>query len=1187
MVDGPVTLRHEVPKPASELSRYVAALHDVTLELQSATTTDELCRMAVELGRKRLGFDRLGIWFPDGPDAMRGSFGTDEKGRTRDERKVRLRVMRDGIVRRLQDGKLRSLMVRESLLLNHRRKPVGQGTRYAAALWSGARLVGVITADNLLTGQPVTAWRCQLLELLAGRLSILIERLRAQRELHDSEERFRIALNSSAITVATVDRNFRYTWVYNTRHGFKPEQVIGKRPDELIAPEDAKELMVALRKVFKSKAPVRREIAGRSNGVPWNYDLTAEPLRNGKGRVIGITLSLFDLSERKKMEEALRQSEERYRMLVEGSPDAVTVHREGVFLFLNPAALKLYGAASADDLLGHLVLDRVHPEDRALIAARIRQASAGLPTSLREQRVVTMDGKVVVVEASSAPIIFQGQKATQVVIRDITKRKQIEEELLDKTRILDALMDFAPVGIAVADGPEATISAMSNYGKKLYGGPAEGLNMDDIRSSNRFFERDRVTPLALDKFPLMRAIANGETVTNDVIYLKGTREKQLIPFLCNAGPIRDYSANIVGGIVIWRDIAEQMRMQESLEESEARFRSLIENGTDIITILDEQGCVTYESPSFERILGTPVAAMLGRSIFSIVHPDDLARAQQALGEFVARPDTIRRIEVRARHRDGSWREFAVVGRNLLSDPAVRGIVLSSRDITDSKKNEAEIRLHSQMLSAMSEGVVMTRASDGTIQYTNPKFAEMFGYGPGELIGRHVSVLNAPGPDSPEDLAKKIISEVATSGSWKGTICNVRKDGSTFWTQANVVKITHPVHGEVWLAAQTDITALKEVEQALRTSEEQFRAIFEQSAVGVALMDTNTGRFLNVNQRMCEIAKSTREEILTTTFQDITHPDDLQYCLDHLAKLKSGLCRTYSIEKRNLYADGQITWVNLTVAPMWAPGEVPTRHVSVVEDITERKRTEELLRIARNQLELRVKERTAELEDANRQLHKLVAELAVAEERERRRISDGIHDDVSQTLIASKIELTRLYDGAKEGDIAAIGSAVEAHIDRVISRLRTLTFELVSPVLRQFGLAAAVEELCEKTEQEFDLAVSFENDPHPKPLAPEVEMILYRAASELLHNIIKHARAQKVRVALTRTGDTLQLTVEDDGVGFDNTRPPEGFTPGGGYGLFTIRERLQHLRGRLHIEQATPQGSRIILTVPIKSERIES
>ena len=122
-----------------------------------------------------------------------------------------------------------------------------------------------------------------------------------------SEERFRIALQDAPITVATLDRDLRYTWVYNTRHGFKPEQVLGKRPDELIPPEDAAEMMALLHQALETGVTARSEVSGHTYGQRWVYDMTAEPLRDADGQVVGLTIANIDITERKQKEIELQK----------------------------------------------------------------------------------------------------------------------------------------------------------------------------------------------------------------------------------------------------------------------------------------------------------------------------------------------------------------------------------------------------------------------------------------------------------------------------------------------------------------------------------------------------------------------------------------------------------------------------------------------------------------------------------------------------------------------------------------------------------------------------------------------------------------------------------------------------------------------------------------------------------------
>ncbi|MBA4423356.1 MAG: hypothetical protein C0390_09720 [Syntrophus sp. (in: bacteria)] len=139
------------------------------------------------------------------------------------------------------------------------------------------------------------------------------------------------------------------------------------------------------------------------------------------------------------------------------------------------------------------------------------------------------------------------------------------------------------------------------------------------------------------------------------------------------------------------------------------------------------------------------------------------------------------------------------------------------------------------------------------------------------------------------------------------------------------------------------TELKRTENSLRESEGRFRALVEQAAVGVAEIEMSTGRFVTVNRRLCEMIGRTEEELLNTTFQAITHPEDLHLHEDKTALLLAGKIGHYSLEKRYHRKDGEIIWVNITTSPLWKPGEKPGRNMIVVEEITERKRMEEEMR----------------------------------------------------------------------------------------------------------------------------------------------------------------------------------------------------------------------------------------------------
>ncbi len=168
-----------------------------------------------------------------------------------------------------------------------------------------------------------------------------------------------------------------------------------------------------------------------------------------------------------------------------------------------------------------------------------------------------------------------------------------------------------------------------------------------------------------------------------------------------------------------------------------------------------------------------------------------------------------------------------------------------------------VRFHSEILNNLSEGVFMIRMNDATIAYANPRFERMFGYGPGELIGKHVSALNAPGPRDPQEVAQEIGAELSNAGKWSGEVLNARKDGSVFWCQASISVFSHPEYGKTALAVHEDITERKNRgraihERRMEMDELQKLHVASQTASAIAH---------EINQPLLAIASYSRAALL--------------------------------------------------------------------------------------------------------------------------------------------------------------------------------------------------------------------------------------------------------------------------------------------------------------------------------------
>jgi PAS domain S-box-containing protein len=221
-------------------------------------------------------------------------------------------------------------------------------------------------------------------------------------------------------------------------------------------------------------------------------------------------------------------------------------------------------------------------------------------------------------------------------------------------------------------------------------------------------------------------------------------------------------------------------------------------------------------------------------------------------------------------------------------------------------------------------------------------------------------------------------------------------------------------------------------------------------------------------------------------------------------------------------------------------------------------------------------------DYQKRLRDLTSEMSLTEERERRRLAIELHDQITQKLILFKINLGSLRQKELPAELSKPMDEIYEDINQIIQETRSLTFDLGSPTLYELGLAAAIREwLNEEVRQKHGIKTAFEDDGQPKPLDEDVCALLYRAVRELLVNVIKHANARNVKVSVYKDKNNIFINVMDDGTGFISG--VESFTSNraGGFGLFSIRERLSYLGGSIEIESKPNHGTRVTLAAPIK------
>jgi len=272
----------------------------------------------------------------------------------------------------------------------------------------------------------------------------------------------------------------------------------------------------------------------------------------------------------------------------------------------------------------------------------------------------------------------------------------------------------------------------------------------------------------------------------------------------------------------------------------------------------------------------------------------------------------------------------------------------------------------------------------------------------------------------------------------------------------------------------------------------------------------------------------------------------------------------------------VDWIRMVIFMAGGVGVSFLARLQLLARAHERRQAEELKEINQT-LEQRVEERTAEAERRAEELRALAAELARTEEREQRRLAQWLHDDLQQLLVATKMQVALTQSAVQEPGLRELLEKACRLIDESIGQSRSLTAELTPPVLYQSGLLPGLKQLAHWVEEKHRLRVRVEATTDVTPENQETAVVLFSATRELLFNVVKHAGVSEALVTLSENDKRLQLTVEDQGVGFDPVAIRDGRTDG--FGLLSVRERLRSIGGEVQFKSAPGQGTCVTLLAP--------
>jgi len=419
--------------------------------------------------------------------------------------------------------------------------------------------------------------------------------------LRQSEERFRIALQNSNIVVYNQDRDLRYTWIYNPQLGFTPEGILGKTDAQLLIPEDAAPLDRIKRQVLESGTGRRQTVRTTIEGEAYFYDLTVEPLRDAGGQVVGVTGASRDITEQVRVNQALRESEEKYRTLFETMAQGVVYHAvKGEIISANPAASRILGL-TLDQMQGRTSVDprwRAVHEDGTDFPGETHPAMVALRTAEPVRDVVMgvfnpQTEQTVWIRVNATPLFRPGENAPYRVyatFEDITGRRQAEQALQEERDRAQRYLDIA--GIILVIEPDQTVSLLNKRGREILGHEEhELLGRNWFDTCIPAGEQERLKA-AFEH--LMQGAPDPPSYMENTVLTKAGEER-IIAWRNTV--LRDDAGAIVGSLSSGEDITERVRAEA---DRDAMLAALRRRSHDLDERVKELNCLYGLSRLRER-----------------------------------------------------------------------------------------------------------------------------------------------------------------------------------------------------------------------------------------------------------------------------------------------------------------------------------------------------------------------------------------------------------------------------------------------------------------------------------------------------------------------------------------------------------------------------------------------------------
>jgi PAS domain S-box-containing protein len=1011
---------------------------------------------------------------------------------------------------------------------------------------------------------------------LLAMVANITERKKIEVACKESEERFRFLVESTSDMIWQVDQNAVYTYVspkVKDILGYEPQEVVGKTPFDLISEDDTEKMAKAFAEIANKMEPFYglENWNVHKNGSLVLLETNGVPILDETGQLAGYRGIDRDITERKKADDAIRQSERKLQNIINAMDDGIVLlGLDGRIIDCNQATLNQYNL-TREEVIGKIVTDFIVSTNRKNIIEETIAILQKTGKARVEAQIFRKDYSPFFAEISltrfynehNSPIGLLG------VARDITERKKVEETLGESEQLYRTLFDNSEDGFMLLEPIFDENKKVSDFRfLKLNSEYARqtGAKADDVLGKLA----SEVTPELEPEIALISCdvAKTGKPVHNEAYNKYSNRwyDSYFFP----------YAKNQVG--ILFRDTTERKKTEETLRESQKKYQNLTETANDLIWEMDAKGRYTYVSPQVEKLWGTKPSDMIEKSFFDAMPPVEKERVLDVLSKIGGSPEPFLGLQTSAYDSQGRLVYIETNGVPFFDKEGrllgFRGI---SRDITERKKAEESLRMEKERFEGLTDSlpeIIFETDINGKIVYANKSGFEITGYTE-EDLGKGFDVFSLIAPQDKEKAIEYFKNAPNNQSTPYYEFIAAKKDGSTFPVIISAKSIVEKGRPIGLRGIVIDITERKKAEETLKESEEKFYNMFEQSPAIFEIYDKK-GIEIQVNRAWDRLWNIPRENIIGK-YNILQSKQIAETGWLPLLKKVFFDGETVFVAEKEFDASlepegagkGRKRWLKSLIYPIKnSHGEI-TNVVFMHEDITEKKMLEQ---------QLLDKERLATIgatagmvgHDIRNPLQTIVSELYIAKQAIAEAPKDKHTQDTLESLSLIEEEV---------GYISKIVADLQDFARPIVPELVEVEIKtLVTGVLSTLNVPDNVE------------ADAYFDEDLPK-LATDptiMKRVLFNLANNALQAMPEGGKLT-IHVSQDKTTSCIIIAVNDTGVGIAKEIQDKLFTPlfttkskGQGFGLAAVKRMVEALGGTVTFVSEEGKGTTFTVELPISN-----